>query len=113
MSVLMKGMEMPKDCIDCFAETYNECMATGKIVNSIGRPDWCPLVEIPPHGRLIDADKLERQTCPIKGVSRLKFCGNCDHKFMYVGEVKTTCDEVRYFFLKTITDAPTIIEAEE
>ena len=25
-----------------------------------GRPDWCPLVEVKtPHGRLIDADKLE------------------------------------------------------
>jgi hypothetical protein len=25
------------------------------------RPNWCPLVEIPtPHGRLIDADKFER-----------------------------------------------------
>ncbi len=24
-----------------------------------GRPDWCPLIEIPtPHGRLIDADAL-------------------------------------------------------
>ena len=22
------------------------------------RPDWCPLVEIPEHGRLIDADAL-------------------------------------------------------
>jgi hypothetical protein len=21
-----------------------------------GRPDWCPLIKIPPHGRLIDAD---------------------------------------------------------
>ena len=23
---------------------------------SDGRPDWCPLIELPPHGRLIDAD---------------------------------------------------------
>lgn len=23
-----------------------------------GRPDWCPLIEIPPHGRLGDLDKL-------------------------------------------------------
>jgi hypothetical protein len=32
-----------------------------RIVTPYGlpRPDWCPLVEIPtPHGRLIDADKL-------------------------------------------------------
>ena len=23
------------------------------------RPDWCPLVELPPHGRLIDADAIQ------------------------------------------------------
>jgi hypothetical protein len=23
------------------------------------RPDWCPLIELPPHGRMIDADKLK------------------------------------------------------
>ena len=23
-----------------------------------GRPDWCPLIEIPPHGRLGDLDAL-------------------------------------------------------
>ena len=27
---------------------------------SDGRPDWCPLIELPPHGRLIDADALRR-----------------------------------------------------
>jgi hypothetical protein len=26
-----------------------------------GRPDWCPLVEIPAHGRLGDLDKLKKQ----------------------------------------------------
>lgn len=24
----------------------------------VERPDWCPLVELPPHERLVDADKL-------------------------------------------------------
>ena len=24
-----------------------------------GRPDWCPLIEVPPHGRLIDADAIQ------------------------------------------------------
>lgn len=22
------------------------------------RPDWCPLIEVPPHGRLIDLDQI-------------------------------------------------------
>ena len=61
MSVLIKGMEMPKSCKDCpcrkFAynnwdRPYNYCDVTGDVtfVN-------CPLVEIPTqHGRLIDAE---------------------------------------------------------
>lgn len=72
MSVLIKGMEMPKDCRDCPMEMFyincgdTRCRATNKllaeeyrIIPFSGRPDWCPLVEVPtPHGRLIDADKL-------------------------------------------------------
>ena len=28
--------------------------------NSDHRPDWCPLVDVPPHGRLIDASEKIR-----------------------------------------------------
>lgn len=50
MSVLIRGMEMPKNCDDCFlADCYWACNSKSK---------HCPLVEIPPHGRLIDADFL-------------------------------------------------------
>lgn len=117
MSIMIKGMEMPKSCSDCEIRIKCGC----KVANSSGWlnnkiDDHCPFafVEVPtPHGKLVDADRLERRTCPLKGVSRLKVCGNCEHKFMNVGEVRTTCDEVRWFFLKTIDAAPTIIEAEE
>ena len=73
MSILIKGMKLPKDCRDCPMETFyvncgdTRCRATNKLLaeeyNVIpfsGRPDWCPLVEVPtPHGRLIDADALK------------------------------------------------------
>lgn len=77
MDILVKGMEMPRFCADCpFWETrydpgyynYEHCKALGKIFNECRRDispfeeklDDCPLVEIPtPHGRLIDANKLE------------------------------------------------------
>ena len=95
MSILIKGMEMPENCIDCFAETYNECMATGKMVNSIGRPDWCPLVEVPKHGRLIDADKLT-ELCDIMADK----CGE-------IGE------SIWGQFRATVEWSPIIIEAEE
>ena len=63
MSVLIKGMEMPKNCdsCPCYYETEgawrDECQVLRKeCAISEERPSWCPLVEIPPHGRLIDAD---------------------------------------------------------
>jgi hypothetical protein len=53
-----------------------------------GRPDWCPLIEIPtPHGRLIDADELANKTF-----------------------YSTT--SAPYITYKTFCNAPTIIEAE-
>lgn len=72
MSVLIKGMELPKDCPYCKMAHYNAsdeftgcAVIPGKryamhndavYAKSTQRPEWCPLSEIPvPHGRLIDA----------------------------------------------------------
>jgi hypothetical protein len=70
MSILIKGMEMPTSCpcevlgigydlycsfaggIPARVKEYYECCQNGT------RPSWCPLVPVPPHGRLIDADAL-------------------------------------------------------
>ena len=61
-------MEKPKRCglCPCFhAEHPMHCQAVKahkdkRIIAPYGSPipDWCPLIELPPHGRLIDADKL-------------------------------------------------------
>jgi hypothetical protein len=67
MSVLIKNMEMPQKCGQCklyHAEHPMHCMAveghrTVGAPYGMPRPDWCPLVEVPPHGRLIDADALK------------------------------------------------------
>lgn len=70
MSVLIKGMEMPKCCVECEWHEYyggdydwvHACRRTGTM--PIGNADTerandCPLVEIPvPHGDLIDRDAL-------------------------------------------------------
>ena len=71
MSVLIKGMEMPKNCDVCplIAETddFHVCYINEQFIpwewidehsaeQRHPKPSWCPLVEIPPHGRLIDAD---------------------------------------------------------
>lgn len=65
MSVLIKGMKMPKSCSCCdlryIAIGYDyQCPKTGETVDGYddNRHHSCPLVEVPtPHGRLIDADE--------------------------------------------------------
>ena len=67
MSVVIRGMKMPTSCSECaFCGYYGKgdhvCDITGKEVvyelSLENRLDDCPLVELPPHGRLIDADEL-------------------------------------------------------
>lgn len=65
MSILIKGMEMPRDCEECrFSEVIDGlgCIVTHLVIlrrYGQDKPKWCPLIEVPtPHGRLIDADKL-------------------------------------------------------
>ena len=74
MSVYIKGMEMPKNCWDCpfcmdfdFLDPYKcaACMhdfEDGIDMYEHSHPDWCPLIPVPDHGRLIDADALEEKT---------------------------------------------------
>ena len=86
-SVLIKGMDMPKTCRQCFLRAngckerkYNE-----------GRPNTCPISYVPtPHGRLIDADALIKRD-----------------KFYWA-----LSDEC-YLKIRDIKDEPTVIEAEE
>lgn len=66
MSILIKGMEMPESCsvcelCGCYKESKGEvyrCDISMYVIKYFEkRLDNCPLVEVPPHGRLIDADK--------------------------------------------------------
>ena len=67
MSVLIRGMEMPKNCRTCpmlfDGHSYRWCNITGESLGieetNNGRDEHCPLIELPPHGRLIDADELK------------------------------------------------------
>ena len=61
MSILIKGMEMPKSCWDCYFQDCGNCVLNShKVVDRFILEDSvdneCPLVEVPPHGRLIDVD---------------------------------------------------------
>lgn len=113
MGVYIKGMEMPVGCPFCplshwtrATDEFAGCnIVPGKrfaMLNDIAfaespaksRPDYCPLVPVPPHGRLIDADAL---------LSLLDKC-------MFPSDMVTT-SAVR-MATNWIKDAPTVIEAE-
>ncbi|MBQ7247115.1 MAG: hypothetical protein IJS22_03375 [Lachnospiraceae bacterium] len=106
MSILIKGMEMPGRCGSCpclHAEHPIHCQAvkadrSKRITAPYGlpRPDWCPLIEVPPHGRLIDADAYEKL---------LQGLGNRDYR----REKGTICDAVKFLHSHY---TPTVIEAE-
>ena len=99
------NMEMPTSCDDCrimmledtncAPELYCGCPIVFK-AHPQGvdhRPDYCPLVPVPEHGRLIDADALD---------------ADLERQDMHTGE----WDAVG-FSIEEIENAPTIIPAEE
>ena len=94
MSVIVKGMEMPKNCQDCALYIEGACYAKGyrdyRSIMDTAKPDDCPLVELPPHGRLGDLDEL-KTAFP-----------RCDNSMdIKIASVRAT-----------INHAPTVIEAE-
>ena len=65
MGVYIPGMEMPNNCRECPLETdYGTCGYYSLFVEAEHESSWetrpedCPLVPVPEHGRLIDADAL-------------------------------------------------------
>ena len=106
MSVYIKGMEMPQGCEYCKLRHRHQgytatdyCVLFARIVDpwtfdrfmNGARPDWCPLVPVPPHGRLIDADAL------FKEFERNGWYDNAD---------RDIAEDV-------LLDAPTIIEEDK
>lgn len=118
MSVYIKGMEMPTRCFACpLCDTdccgiskgsYVEYRDVDVDVAMNGRPDWCPLVEVPDHGRLIDADALR--------ASIKESIGEC-HKWadeVSEGEMYARVSQALGTFVECslrIKAAPTIIPA--
>ena len=105
MSLMIKGMNMPKSCKDCPCREYpkfsfesNWCCLNQKTISDVRviSPN-CPLIEVPtPHGRLIDEEAIYNNV-----KSR---CNNCHIRACAICGV--TC------ILNDIRTAPTIIEAE-
>lgn len=94
MSVYIKGMEMPTSCGEC--RFYGEyCYAKGDENKYSKLP--CPLVPVPPHGRLIE----ESMVLDIV----FEWCPDDDGSVGKDGDLREMLDEIEAL--------PTIIPAEE
>lgn len=99
MSILIKGMELPKNCVEC--GVYWDGCPVWNLENidkdySEKRAPNCPLVPVPPHGGLIDADEYRDE---------------------FMNGVYALCnDDTDNYRANAIIDlfdnAPTVIEAE-
>lgn len=104
--VSIPGMQMPKVCNDCLFDYDNiSCVVLNKgfwredLDDYKGKLPDCPLVEVTPHGRLIDADML---------CDRLLAAWDIADK-----EKKTLISEViAYIVTPIVVGTPTIIPAE-
>lgn len=60
--ILIRGVNIPQNCIDClcYNTEFGYCQATEDDIESgfYHKPVNCPLIELQPHGDLIDRDAL-------------------------------------------------------
>ena len=106
--IYIPDMQMPTRCFACpMCDTdccgiskgpYIEYRDVDIDVAMNGRPDWCPLVAVPDHGRLIDADDAILALRPSSSFMESDACGTWE---MIWNE---ECD--------TINRLPTIIPGE-
>lgn len=73
MSVIVKGMDMPKNCLECIFKDIGMSMMTRcflqkewvKYKNDSHIPQQCPLIEIPKGAILIDKRIVKEKMIPL------------------------------------------------
>lgn len=96
--LLIMGLDAPEKCNGCCMNLTGHCLANKGLY--VGRdnleynskPDWCPAMNIQPHGRLIDADAFNQNIANL---------GMKYDPFMAAGVIAF------------VNDAPTIIPASK
>ncbi len=118
MSVIVKGMKFPENCLKCDLRSYDAnageeyCPFTQVECLRIGRQESCPLREIPEkHGRLIDADAFAER---IKSIIKRQGYDDLEmDKFLTVGDVlNAVIADLKGMTLYGYEHTPTVIEAE-
>ena len=115
MGIYLPNMEMPVTCCHCPLMGYDPdiewvdggretqgayiCVITHELIDNTKREEHCPLVPVPPHGRLIDADALSAKLNMMLS--------------MAFGEGNTAFHFAYRSLGKVMENAPTIIPAEE
>ena len=94
--IYIKGMEMPKSCWDCFACHDGWCIINQKIAGHRTVTHSCPLIAVPDHGELVDANRL------IDIALRL----------MHTAKNDDIANGVKWLW-QYILEAPTIIQADK
>lgn len=107
VGIIIRDIVMPESCVKCplaywgNMKTLMGCNIGKRYPNKdddfweLPRPSWCPIDEIQPHGRLIDADVLYSL-----------IDNGYDLNFDEVPETKRE-------LLRMITESPTIIEGNK
>ena len=96
MSMVIIGENPPKSCYTCSWYNKVQCPVNGgKCYYRTTRHPSCPLIELPPHGRLIDIKSVEYEKFTTVGT-----VGN-DYQRWWNGALESVID-----------NAPTVIEAE-
>lgn len=119
MSILIRGMEAPKSCEECNFSAGGYCLAKSLdflnwcVVNDRPRPSWCPLIELPPHGDLIDRNKLYEKTAEWEAQALHMVAVTMHDEDTTEWRKWSTVLKERGAFKFDVADAPTIIEAEE
>lgn len=78
MSLYIKGMDMPTSCCNCplaKLSTTGETLFCNYTLSSVpwdDKPFDCPLVPVPEHGPLIDADAFERRCMFDAGINDMQ-----------------------------------------
>ena len=96
--ILIRNMEMPTNCGECRLSYYDDdgcdmfCAPLNNLVKQNGKLEDCPLVEVPPHGELIDRDALLNEM---------------DSRVMDEDRINGVYD----FAFRCVSDAPPILEA--
>ena len=96
--IYIKGMEMPKSCMACQWSRTDITNTDWCVLTEKDLPCDCPLVAVPDHGRLIDADALHEHMVKVHNEWK-------EHPELHESIIPVVDDEVMILYFPTIIPA--------